>query len=127
MSEFADELHEVFERFGRIAVRRMFGGYGIYHEERMFALVSGDRLYLKTDDVSRPQFEAKRLPPFEYTRQGKTMATSYYEAPAEVFEDRDEAAAWARVAWEAVLRKGAPGRKAKSKTQPKPKVAKPRS
>ena len=40
MSEFTDELHEVFERFGRISVQRMFGGYGIYHEERMFALVS---------------------------------------------------------------------------------------
>ncbi|MGR4870583.1 TfoX/Sxy family protein [Variovorax sp. LARHSF232] len=122
MSEFSDELHEVFERFGRISVRRMFGGYGIYHEERMFALVSGDRLYLKTDDVSRPQFDAKRLPPFEYTRQGKTMATSYYEAPAEVFEDRDEAAAWARLAREAVLRKGAATPKKR-----KPKAAKPRS
>ena len=123
MSEFTDELHEVFERFGRISVQRMFGGYGIYQEERMFPLVRGDRLYLKTDDISRPQFDARRLPPFEYTRQGKTMATSYYEAPAEVFEDRDEAAAWARLAWEAVLRKGAATRKAK----PKPKAAKPRS
>jgi DNA transformation protein len=122
MSEFTDELHEVFERFGHISVQRMFGGYGIYHEERMFALVSGDRLYLKTDEVSRPQFEAKGLSPFQYTRQGKTMDTSYHEAPAEVFEDRDEAAAWARLAWEAVLRKGAVTRKAK----PKPKAAKPR-
>lgn len=127
MSEFADALHEVFERFGRISVRRMFGGYGIYHEERMFALVSGDRLYLKTDDISRPQFEAKRLPPFEYTRQGKTMATSYHEAPAEVFEDRDEAAAWARLAWAAVLRKKSAATPKKPKPKPKPKAAKPRS
>jgi DNA transformation protein and related proteins len=124
MSEFTDELHEVFERFGRIAVRRMFGGYGVYHDDRMFALVSGDRLYLKTDEVSRPQFEAKGLPPFQYTRQGKTMDTSYCEAPAEVFEDRDEAAAWARLAWEAVLRKKSA---ATRKTGPKPKAAKPRS
>ena len=132
MSEFTDELHEVFERFGRISVRRMFSGYGIYHDDRMFALVIGDRLYLKTDAVSRPQFEANGLPPFQYTRQGKTVDMSYFEAPAEVFEDRDEAAAWARLAWEAVLRKnGAATRKTrpntKTKAGPKPKAARPRS
>lgn len=106
MSEFVASLQEVFERFGRIEGKRMFGGHGIYHEGRMFALVVRDTLYLKSDATSVGHFDRLRLPAFEYTRQGKTMKMSYREAPAEVFEDRDEAALWARRAWEAALRSG---------------------
>ena len=102
----AEELPKVFERFGRVSARRMFGGHGIFHEGRMFGLVSGERLYLKTDEESRAKFEAKGLVPFEYMRSGKLTPTSYVEAPPEIYEDREEAARWARLAWEAVLRKG---------------------
>ena len=102
----AEELAEVFERFGRVSARRMFGGHGIFHEGRMFGLVSGERLYLKTDEESRAEFEANGLAPFEYMRSGKLTPTSYVEAPPEIYEDREEAARWARLAWEAVLRKG---------------------
>jgi hypothetical protein len=66
--------------------------------------VSGERLYLKTDQESRAKFEAKGLAPFEYMRSGKLTPTSYVEAPPEIYEDREEAARWARLAWEAVLR-----------------------
>ncbi|KQP37342.1 TfoX/Sxy family protein [Pseudorhodoferax sp. Leaf274] len=111
MSEFSDNLHEVFERFGRIAVRRMFGGHGVFHEGRMFALVARERLYLKTDAQNRAAFEARGLPAFEYARQGELARMNYHEAPAEVFEDRDEAARWARLAWDAALRAAAPPRK----------------
>ena len=107
----AEELPEVFERFGRIDVRRMFGGHGLFHEDRMFGLVAGGRVYLKTDEENRPQFVDKRLAPFEYARRGEMTATSYYEAPAEIFEDREEAARWAQLAWGAVLRKGSGGGK----------------
>jgi DNA transformation protein len=102
----AEELPEVFERFGRVSARRMFGGHGIFHEGRMFGLVSGERLYLKTDEESRAKFETKGLVPFAYMRSGKLTPTSYVEAPPEIYEDREEAARWARLAWEAVLRKG---------------------
>jgi DNA transformation protein len=102
----AEELPELFERFGRVSARRMFGGHGIFHEGRMFGLVSGERLYLKTDEESRAKFEAKGLMPFAYVRSGKLTPTSYVEAPPEIYEDREEAARWARLAWEAVLRKG---------------------
>lgn len=123
MNEFVDQLHDVFERFGRITARRMFGGWGLYHEGRMFGLVTGDRLYLKTDASTRPAFEARKLAPFEYMRQGKLAQTSYCEAPPEVFDDRDEAAVWARRAWEAVLRTPAPRRKAQAKPTAKAKAS----
>jgi DNA transformation protein len=115
MSDFSDSLHEVFAPFGRITPRRMFGGHGIYHEGRMFALVLRERLYLKSDAHSEAAFEARRLPPFEYQRDGRTMRMSYREAPAEMFEDRDEALHWARLAWDAALRSGTAPRAAGAK------------
>lgn len=42
MSEFVDNLNDVFGQFGSIAVRRMFGGYGVYHDGLMFGLVAHD-------------------------------------------------------------------------------------
>ncbi|MEO5738051.1 MAG: transcriptional regulator, partial [Variovorax sp.] len=53
------------------------------------------------------------LPAFEYNRTGKMMQTSYRQAPAEVFEDRDEAAVWGRRAWEAAMRSGHPPKQKK--------------
>ncbi|RYF34412.1 MAG: TfoX family protein [Comamonadaceae bacterium] len=120
MSAFVDSLHEAFERLGRIRARRMFGGHGIYHEDRMIGLVVNDTLYLKTDAESAPTFDALHLPPFSYTRGGKTMPMSYRQAPAEFFEDRDEAAVWGRRAYEAALRSGQP-----PKVRNTPKKARP--
>lgn len=120
-SEFVHSLHEVFDRLGRIETRRMFGGHGVYHEGRMIALVAGDTLYLKADAQSAAHFDRLKLPPFTYERQGKTLPMSYRQAPAELFEDREEAALWGRRAYEAALRSGQPP---KAKAVPRSSVAK---
>lgn len=103
-SEFVAFLAEVFENFGRIEARRMFGGYGLYHEDVMFGLVADDVLYLKADAESATAFVERGLAPFEYVKQGRPTRLSYYMAPETVFDDRDEATAWARLAFEAALR-----------------------
>ncbi|MFZ5756890.1 MAG: TfoX/Sxy family protein [Pseudomonadota bacterium] len=104
MSGFTDYLPEVFERFGAISIRKMFGGYGIYHQGLMFALVTDDTLYLKADDENRRFFTAEGLGPFEYHKDGKTMQMSYYRAPDECLDDRDTAALWARRSYQAAAR-----------------------
>lgn len=104
MSELTDYLPEIFEDFGPIGVKKMFGGYGVYREGLMFALVVDDTLYLKADGENRHHFEQQGLPPFEYLRSGKLARLSYYQAPAELLEDRESAAIWARHAYDAALR-----------------------
>jgi len=39
---FADSLHETFERFGRIDIRRMFSGFGIYHDCLLYTSDAAD-------------------------------------------------------------------------------------
>ena len=104
MSEFVTYLNDVFERFGPIRARRMFGGYGVYHQDLMFALVANDVLYLKADEKSFNFFESLGMNRFEYIKNGKTMSMSYYTAPDEIFDDPDLAKIWALRAYDAALR-----------------------
>lgn len=104
MSEFTQYLQEVFELFGPISARRMFGGYGIYHQGLMFGIVIDDTLYLKADAENLAFFQERELPQFEYQKQGKTMKIAYYQAPDEILDDREEAALWARRSFAAAVR-----------------------
>lgn len=104
MTEFVDYLHEVFAQFGSIRTRKMFGGYGLYHNDLMFGLVADDELYFKTDQQSVERFEERGLCAFEYQKQGKAFKMSYYQAPEEIYDDPEEAQVWANIAFDAALR-----------------------
>lgn len=96
-------MHEVFTDFGSINTRKMFGGYGIYHDGLMFGLVAEDTLYLKVDDKTKQKFIDKELTPFEYDKKDKKVKLSYYLAPEEIYDNPDEAVYWARMAYQAAL------------------------
>ncbi|MFS1702048.1 TfoX/Sxy family protein [Alteromonas sp. AMM-1] len=102
-NQFADSLHDVFSGLGPIHLKRMFGGYGVFYQGKMFALVVSDQLYIKADTHMQQALTERGYSPFTYVRQGKTIALSYMEAPEEIFEDPDEATEWARRANAAAL------------------------
>jgi len=103
-SEFVKNLNDVFTLFGAIEAKRMFGGYGIYHDGLMFALVADDVLYLKADDSTSGAFVELGLQLFEYEKNGKLMRMSYYAAPEEIFDDLEQAREWAAQEYGAALR-----------------------
>lgn len=105
MSDFVEYLKEVFVDFGPIYARKMFGGYGIYHNGIMFGLVADDTLYLKVDEAIQPLFEAKQLGPFEYDKGDKVVKMSYYVAPDELLDDPQEAATWARRSYDVAVKR----------------------
>ncbi len=114
-NEFIEFLEETFEEFGVIGVRKMFGGYGIYHDGIMFGLVENNTLYLKADETTQGHFESKGLPQFQYDRAGKIVKMSYYKAPEEIYDDRENAAEWARLAYEVALKQSNEKNKRKKK------------
>jgi len=102
-----DDIQELFSVFGVVAVRRMFGGAGIYADGTMFALVADGVIYLKADELSTPAFERENLPPFTYeTKDGKRGVMSYRRMPERLYDDPDELATWARAALAAAQRSG---------------------
>lgn len=117
MTEFVDNLEEVFALFGSIHARRMFGGYGVFHDGLMFGLVADDVLYLKADGESSVAFEKRGSGQFEYEKNAKKMKMSYYLAPEEIFDDPEEARVWANRAFDAALRSKKPVRSAKRTRQ----------
>jgi DNA transformation protein len=112
-SEFVDYLLESLASFGFVTAKSMFGGYGIYRGELMFALVADDVLYLKVDDHNRAQFEACGSQPFVYEKQGKPLAMSYYQLPEEALDNSVELCRWAELAYQAALRAAAAKSKGK--------------
>jgi DNA transformation protein len=110
---YIEFLVEQFEPLGEIRVKAMFGGYGLYCDEVFFALVANNALFLKADDVNRPQFEAAGLKAFR-PYQDRTDVMQYYEAPAEMFEDPEVLKQWVGGAIAA-------GGRAKIKKKPKKK------
>ena len=104
-AEFVAYVLELLAPLGHARSRRMFGGYGIYVDDLMVALIAYERLYLKIDDQTRPVFEAAGCEPFTYqTAKGDAYAMSYWSAPADALESGDEMRPWARRAIEAALR-----------------------
>ncbi len=103
-SDFVEFVAEQMAFVGGLRMRAMFGGYGIYQDDCMFALIADDRLYFKTDVATRGDFEAKGLSPFTYVVRGKTLTMQYFEAPPEVFEAQETMRAWVQKALGAALR-----------------------
>ena len=95
----------VMEQLGRVTAvtaKSMFGGVGIYAQGVFFALIAEDRLYLKVDDVTRPDFERQGMEPFRPF--GEESSMGYYEVPADVLEDASQLAAWVHKAIEVAAR-----------------------
>lgn len=111
MSEFTDYLAELFEQFGPVQARRMFGGYGIYHEGLMFGLVANDTLYLKADETTAQDYESRGLGRFAYEKGDKIVHLSYYLAPEEILDSPENAAHWARLAYAVAVRAQARARR----------------
>ena len=99
---------------GPVTPRRMFGGVGLYHEERFFGLIAGDTLYFKANDSNRGDYEARGMSRFRPYPDKPYWSMTYYEVPADTLEDADECMAWARksVAIAAVTTKPAAAKQA---------------
>lgn len=104
-NQYVEYVLDLLEPFGVIKARAMFGGYGIYKDGIIFALVAEDVLYFKVDDHNRADYEERGSKPFTYQGpHNKIYAMSYWEVPIEVLEDRDEREHWFNAALKAAQR-----------------------
>lgn len=104
-ASYIDYLQELLSGLGAVAARRMFGGYGFYHDGLIFAIVVEQRLYLKVDDETLPAFTAAGCEAWVYEGRGKPVPTSYWSVPDEAMDSSEAMTPWARRALAAALRK----------------------
>ena len=86
--------------------KRMFGGYGIFLDGRMFALVADGELYLKADAGNSAGYDERNLPAFAYESSRGTATMSYRLTPPEFAESPERRLQWARDAIAASKRSG---------------------
>lgn len=103
-SAFADFVLEQMASIPGVSKRAMFGGFGIYREGLMFALIADESLYFKANDFLADEFIALDLPPFEFQSKGKSMTLKYYRAPESVFEESEWMQHWSDKAYQCAVR-----------------------
>ncbi len=79
-----------------IAVRKMFGGLGLYARGVIFAIADNDVMYLKVDDALREVLRAAG----EHVWQpgGGQAMNGYFSVSEDVLEDPDQLRDWVRQA-----------------------------
>ena len=102
--EFLSYVLELMSHWAEVSSRKMFGGYGLYREGLMFALIADEALYFKTDATNVVQFERAGSLPFVYQSAARSVQMSYWSAPAESLESPAEMRDWCQLAYAAALR-----------------------
>ncbi len=82
----------------------MFGGWGVYVDDLMMAIVADGELWLKVDDANRAAFEDAGSQPFRYEAKGKRAQMNYWRTPEAALDDEEAFLAYARLALDAALR-----------------------
>jgi DNA transformation protein len=91
-------IRELFAPFGHVAVKRMFGGAGLYADGLMFGLEFDGVIYLRVDAASLPEFEREGSAPFVYPLAKKRpghASQHFWRLPERLYDDPDDLAAWA--------------------------------
>ena len=112
-------IEDQLSGLGRVEIRRMFGGAGIYKDGVFFGILHKERLYFRTDEKTRPGYLARGMGPFAPSPE--TPFKNYHEVPVEIVEDADALVEWAQraVACQVAEGKPRPRKTAKRKASPK--------
>lgn len=96
--EFHDYiLYDVFEGIPDISSQGMFGGFGIYKNGFIFAIITSEsELYFKVDEVLKEKFKKHESHPFIYAgnKNRKPIEMPYWSLPEEIMENKDLLAIW---------------------------------
>jgi len=97
-ADFRDFVLDLLAPLGGVSARAMFGGFGLYRDGVIFALIADDTLYLKAEGPLQAEFEAANMARFRPRVRGKPFPMPYYEAPPDMLEDPDTLTSFARKA-----------------------------
>ncbi|MGB7649895.1 MAG: TfoX/Sxy family protein [Gallionella sp.] len=103
-NEFLSYVLEAMSHRALVSARRMFGGFGLYRDGLMFALIVQDELFFKTDAENVAQFERAGSHPFSYQTKARIVKVVYWSAPAECLESPSDMSDWCQLGFAAARR-----------------------
>lgn len=94
IDDFKDYVVEdVLGHVAGVTAKKMFGGYGLYQDDAIFAIITSDTdLYFKVDDTNREYYKSIGSKPFVYTghKNKKPVTMPYWIIPEEIMENREK-------------------------------------
>lgn len=102
-SSLASYVAEQLAPLGRISSRAIFGGVGVFIDERLLGIVMGEKLYLHTDKSNLDDYVARGMPQFKPYPNAFDLTTDHHEVPLEVVNDAEQLKVWGERALNAAV------------------------
>lgn len=80
---------------GRMSSRAIFGGIGIFHDERLLGIVINGALYLHTSESNVADYVSRGMPQFKPYPNAFDLTTDHHQVPVDVVEDAEQLKIWA--------------------------------
>jgi DNA transformation protein and related proteins len=102
-SSLANYVTEQLSFLGRISSRGIFGGIGIFIDERLLGIVMKDQLYLHTDESNLVDYVSRGMEQFKPYPNAFNLTTDHHRVPAEILEDSEQLKQWGERALRAAV------------------------
>ncbi len=93
-SNLATYVTEQLAFLGRISNRAIFGGIGIFIDERLLGIVINDCLYLHTDKSNLDDYVSRGMEQFKPYPNAFDLTTDHHRVPEQIVEDPEELKRW---------------------------------
>lgn len=102
-SSLASYVAEQLAPLGRMSSRAIFGGVGVFIDDRLLAIVMGEKLYLHTDKSNLDDYVARGMQQFKPYPNAFDLTTDHHEVPQEVVNDAAQLKVWGERALTAAI------------------------
>jgi DNA transformation protein and related proteins len=123
---FSDYIEELIAGFGKVEIKRMFGGAGVYRSGIGFGILDDDIFFIKADTAFGAELKRQGCKPWSYSvkKDGTVRDIAYWSLPATAADDGDEASALVKRSFE-IAKKAAAEKPKKPVKKAAKKAAKP--
>ena len=83
------ESQKYLSTLGNIGYRPLFGGYSLFVDGVIFAMVSDGELYLRACEQCTDYFTKKSAQTLQYFKRGLPIQLNYYRVDDELWQDRE--------------------------------------
>jgi DNA transformation protein and related proteins len=122
---FSEHVEELLAGFGKVQIKRMFGGAAVSRNGVGFAILDDDTFFIKADPVFGAELKKQGCKPWVYSikKDGTVRDVAYWSIPSSAMDDGDEASALAKRSYQIAVK--ADAEKAKKGKAPKKAARKP--
>lgn len=102
-SDLASYVAEQLAFLGRVSSRSIFGGIGVFIDDRLLAIVMGEVMYLHTDKLNLDDYLSRGMPQFKPYPNAFDLTTDHHQVPQEIVDDPQLLKEWGQRALAAAI------------------------